>query len=286
VLETFERGVKTKRAERVRTSAHQTIEREIYTYPILDTEGDIAQTILRLHDVTEQRRLEASLVRAEKLAALGQLAAGVAHELNNPITAVLANTQLLERESNPEAVDIESIHLIEQAGRRAQKVVRELLNFARQDPQEFRLVDVNRTIEQALSLVERQWRRAKVGLTSDLGRELPPVSGNADHLQSVWLNLLVNAHDALQGKPGEVTIRSTVVDSWVQVQVRDDGTGISPEDMNRIFEPFFTTKAPGKGTGLGLATSYRIIEQHEGLIEVDSTRGEGTTFTVRLPIAN
>jgi len=231
-----------------------------------------------------QRRLEASLVQAEKLAALGQLAAGVAHELNNPITAVIANTQLLQRELDPGRVDMESVELIEQAGKRAQRVVRGLLDFARQEAEEFHLVDVNHTIEQALSLVERQWKRAKVELIRDLSKDLLEVEGNADHLQGVWLNLLVNAHDALDGEPGKVVVRSRKQNNFVVVSVEDNGVGIESQDLKRIFEPFFTTKAPGKGTGLGLATSFRIIEQHQGKIEVDSSPGSGTLFTVRLPI--
>jgi two-component system NtrC family sensor kinase len=282
--ETFEKQKKTNRTERMRESDGQAVEREIYTYPILDAEGNVSQTILQLRDVTDQRRLEASLVQAEKLAALGQLAAGVAHELNNPITAVIANTQLLQRELDPIRVDMESVELIEQAGKRAQRVVRALLDFARQEAEEFHLVDVNHTIQQALSLVERQWKRANVELVRDLSPGQLEVDGNADYLQGVWLNLLVNAYDALEGKPGKVIVQSRKQGGSIVVRVEDNGVGIAPEDMKRIFEPFFTTKAPGKGTGLGLATSFRIIEQHQGKIEVDSSPGGGTLFTVRLPI--
>jgi two-component system NtrC family sensor kinase len=262
----------------------QAVEREIYTYPIVNAEGNVSQTILQLRDVTDQRRLEVSLVQAEKLAALGQLAAGVAHELNNPITAVIANIQLLQRELDPDRVDMESVELIEQAGKRAQRVVRALLDFARQEVEEFHLVDVNHTIEQALSLVERQWERAHVEIIRDLSSSRLEVDGNADHLQGVWLNLLVNAYDALEGKPGRVNVQSRKQGNYVMVRVEDNGVGIDPGDLKRIFEPFFTTKAPGKGTGLGLATSFRIIEQHQGKIEVDSSPGSGTLFTVRLPI--
>lgn len=282
--ETFGSSQKTKRTERTRRSDGQTVEREIYTYPIVDVEGNVSQTILQLRDVTDQRRLEASLVQAEKLAALGQLAAGVAHELNNPITAVIANTQLLQRELDPGNVDMESVELIEQAGKRAQRVVRALLDFARQEAEEFHLVDVNHTIQQALTLVERQWKRAKVELIQDLSPESLGVDGNPDYLQGVWLNLLVNAFDSLEGKPGKVIVRSRMQGNYAVVSVEDNGVGIQSDDLNRIFEPFFTTKAPGKGTGLGLATSFRIIEQHQGKIEVDSSPGAGTLFTVRLPL--
>ncbi len=284
--ETFASGVKTKRTERVRGADGRAVVRDIYTYPIMNSEGKVSQTILQLRDVTEQRRLESSLVQAEKLAALGQLAAGVAHELYNPITAVIANTQLLQRELDPNAVDMESVELIERAGKRAQRVVRDLLDFARHEPEEFQIVEINTTIQSALSLVGTQWQRAQIKLVQELSPLALPVYGNSDHLQGVWINLLVNAHDALQGKPGMVTVRSRNEGTLVIVEIEDTGVGISPEDMNRIFEPFFTTKAPGKGTGLGLATSYRILERHQGTIEVDSSPKVGTCFTVKLPIAS
>jgi two-component system NtrC family sensor kinase len=280
----FDVGQKTKRIENTLGPDHQFIIREIYTYPIIDAEGGVIQTILQLRNITEQRRLEAYLIQAEKLAALGQLSAGVAHELNNPITAVIANTQLLQRELEPIDVDLESVDLIEQAGRRAQKVVRALLDFSRQETQEFQSVDVNQSIQKALALVEKQLERAKVNLTRKLTPDLPSIHGNSDHLQSVWINLLVNAQDALNEQPGEVILRSELKGEFIVVQVTDTGEGIPQEYLNRIFDPFFTTKAPGKGTGLGLATCFRIVDQHRGTIEVESTPNEGTTFTIRLPI--
>jgi two-component system NtrC family sensor kinase len=283
-IETFEIGQKTMRIENSIGEDHQFIIREIYTYPINDADGNVFQSIHQIRDITERRRLETSLIQAEKLAALGQLSAGVAHELNNPITAVIANTQLLKRELKPIEVDSESVDLIEQAGRRAQKVVRALLDFSRQEPYEFQSVNVNHSIQQALALVEKQWEKANVKLVQELSDDLPMIHGNTDHLQSVWINLLVNARDALGDLPGEVTLRSEEVGNYVVVQVLDTGAGIPQEYLNRIFDPFFTTKAPGKGTGLGLATCFRIVDQHRGTIEVDSTLNVGTTFTVKLPI--
>lgn len=284
VMETFESGAKTKRVARLWAADHDAREMEIYTYPILDGD-DVAYTILQLRDVTEQRRLEASLAQAEKLAAVGQLAAGVAHELNNPLTAVIANTQLIKRELPDGSPHRESLDLIEQAGQRAQQVVRDLLNFARQEPPEFTLVDVNQSIRQAMALVERQWSASNVRLLANLAPDLPPVRGNADHLQSVWLNLLVNARDALEGRPGTIEVETLRQGDIVTIRVSDDGMGIPPEHLQKIFEPFFTTKGPGKGTGLGLATCYRIVKQHNGIIHIDSAPGQGTCVTVRLPVA-
>lgn len=285
VIETFQTGEKTYRTEHTRNASSQFLEREVYTYPIVAVHGEVSQTILQLRDITDQRRLEASLAQAEKLAAVGQLAAGVAHELNNPLTAVIANTQLMRQSGGRDPEENESLDLIEHAGKRAQEVVRDLLNFARQQEQEYRLVDVNASIRQALALIEHQWLKVNVRLNLELTSDLPPVRGNSDHLQTVWLNLLVNARDALEEQPGEVIIRSMHRERKVVVQVIDDGVGIPSEQLSRIFEPFFTTKDPGKGTGLGLTTSYRIIKQHKGLIHFDSVPEQGTTVTIELPIA-
>ncbi len=285
VMDTFERRVKTKRTERIWGPDQQMRELEIYTYPILGGQGEVSHTILQTRDVTEQRRLEASLAQAEKLAAVGQLAAGVAHELNNPLTAVIANTQLIRRDMGDCSEHRESLELIERAGKRAQEVVRDLLNFARQERWEYNLVDVNASIRHALSLIERQWSASNINLQMELAEGLPPVRGNGDRLQSVWLNLLVNARDALEGKPGSVTIRSRHEQDVVVVQVVDDGVGIPPASQTKVFEPFFTTKHPGRGTGLGLATCYRIVKQHSGTIQIDSQPNEGTTVTVELPAA-
>lgn len=281
---TFAKNKKTIRTEHTTDSQQQAVTREIYTYPILDANDDVKRTILQLRDVSERRRLQTSLIQAEKLATLGELAAGVAHELNNPITAVIVNAQLLQRELDNKSVDIESVELIKRAGKRAQNVVRELLDFARQDPQQFQSIDVNTTIEQALSLVDRQWESTNVNLELKLADDLPTLLGNGDHLQSVWSNLLINAHDALEDRPGDIRVTSRQDKDSIVVLIEDSGMGIKPEDLQKIFDPFFTTKAPGKGTGLGLATCFRIIQEHKGVIDVESTLGQGARFTVKLPI--
>jgi signal transduction histidine kinase len=192
----------------------------------------------------------------------------------------------MQREITPDQEQLESLELIEQAGRRAQKVVGDLLNFARQESQKFVIVDVNNSIQQALTLIQLQWPKSDVHLEILLDDDIPHVNGNPDYLQSVWLNLLLNARDALEDKKGKVTIQSFRSDDQVTVQVSDNGIGISDENLHKVFEPFFTTKAPGRGTGLGLATSYRIIKQHSGTIQVESVQKKGTTVTVKLPAAS
>ncbi|MBN2555757.1 MAG: GAF domain-containing protein [Anaerolineales bacterium] len=282
VQETFSRGIKTTRTRREEIRNAQA-EWEVYTYPILDTNGEVTQTINQWRDVTEQRRLEMSLIQAEKLAAVGQLAAGVAHELNNPLTAVIANTQLMQLNGASDPEDAESLDLIARAGKRAQEVVRDLLDFARQQRIEFDHVDVNETLQHSMNLITGQWHKHNVVVSTDLQADLPAVRGNADHLQTVWLNLLVNARDALGDAGGKIDVRSWAYDSQVVVSVSDDGEGIPQENLKKIFEPFFTTKDPGKGTGLGLSACYRIVKQHGGNIQVDSLPAEGTRVTVTLP---
>lgn len=227
-------------------------------------------------------------MQAGKLAAIGQLAAGVAHEINNPLTAINANAQLLQMVMSADHEHYESIDLITQAGERAAKVVRGLLDFARQTEYEFEKTDVNESIRQALNLVSYQFSTADIEVVLNLAGTLPLIKASWEHLQSVWLNLLINARDALQNVPGdrqiELTSRPEPTGKEVVVLVRDNGRGMSAGELSHIFEPFFTTKAPGQGTGLGLATCQRIIQQHGGQIEVVSMPGEGSTFIVHLPV--
>jgi two-component system NtrC family sensor kinase len=262
---------------------------EISAYPIRGSKGEAFQAIILGRDVTERRMLEESLSQSEKLAALGQLAAGLAHEINNPLTAIVANVQLLLRNTAAEDVSYESLALIKVASDRAVRVVRSLLDFARQEQYEFQPTDINASLRSALELVRHQFMIAHVRVFEDLALDLPPALVSRDHLQGVWLNLLLNARDAVTQKlVTEAEPRTWVTtrlgkNDFIEVEVRDNGVGIPPDQINHIFEPFFTTKDPGKGTGLGLSTSFRVINQHGGEIQVDSDVGVGTTFRVLLP---
>ncbi len=282
IAETLATGQSTHRRERRDEGDEQTSEWEISTYPINNERAQTVQVIVFGQDVTEKRRLEASLFQSEKLAAIGQLAAGVAHEINNPLAAIIANTQLLQRDLPKDSEAFESVELIARAGDRAMRVVRSLLDFARQEHYEFALIDLNESIEQALALIQHQMH--SVVLVRDLAPDLPPIPASQDHLQGVWLNLLLNARDALNGSGGEVRVITRQADEAVEVIIADTGSGISPEKLSRIFEPFYTTKGPGRGTGLGLAVCHRIIKQHGGHIHVESHLKQGTKFTVTLPI--
>lgn len=267
---------------------HLSREWDVNAYPIPSREASSARAVIVWQDRTEERRLESSLLQAGKLAAIGQLAAGVAHEINNPLTAVNANAQMLKMFMSPEDENYESVELIAMAGERAAKVVRGLLDFARQEQYAFTPDNVNTSIQQSLDLVHYQIQQANITVIPHMAEDLPPVIASWEHLKSVWLNLLVNARDALQDEPGqrqiEITTRLSQDSQQVIVLIRDNGQGMSEAELAHIFEPFYTTKDPGKGTGLGLATCHRIIEQHGGEINVVSAPGEGTTFITRLPV--
>lgn len=284
VAETLSQGESTRRASRRKETGGEELDWEIGTYPIFDENGQVQQAIVLEEDRTERIRLEASLAQSEKLAAVGQLAAGVAHEINNPLTAVIANAQLLQRSLPPDSDLQESVDLIVIAGGRAAQVVRNLLDFARKEQYRLEPTDINETIRKALSLVQHEILSRSITLTFTPEEGFPRILASGDHLQGVWLNLLLNALDAFEGKPGEITITTHRQDDGIQVVFDDDGKGISPEFLPRIFEPFFTTKSPGRGTGLGLSVCHQIIKQHGGTILVDSKPGKGTTFTVVLPI--
>jgi two-component system NtrC family sensor kinase len=285
VIESLFGGKNTTRTKRQWQPDGEPEEWEISTYPIYDDANQVTQAILLEEDVTEKRRLEATIAQSEKLAAVGQLAAGLAHEINNPLTAIIANTQLLQREIEPEDDKRELVDLIAKAGYRAAQVVRNLLDLARKEQYVFEPTDINETLRNALSLLNHEFMARSITLVFEPSEGLPSITGSPDHLQGVWLNLLTNAMDALENDANEIRVSSSFHGNEIRIIVSDNGKGIPPERLNRIFEPFYTTKAPGRGTGLGLSLCHRVIKQHGGHILVDSQMGVGTKFTVILPVA-
>lgn len=267
---------------------HLPREYEIDAYPIPGSQASSARVVVVWQDKTDERRLENSLMQAGKLAAIGQLAAGVAHEINNPLTVVNANAQMLQMVIPSDDENFEAVELISKAGIRATKVVRGLLDFARQEHYSFAPGDIDASIDAALDLVSYQLQSAGIEIRRRKNDQLPIVVASWEHMKSVWLNLILNARDALQEKQGdrriEIVTRLGESSGQIQVLFHDNGKGMSAAESAHIFEPFYTTKEPGKGTGLGLATCHRIIEQHGGEINVVSLPVEGTTFIVRLPV--
>lgn len=251
------------------------------TQELEDTLARYQAANLRLQEAQEQ------LVQSQKMASLGLLAAGVAHELNNPLSAILAYTQLLLQELPEEHPAHADLREIEAAAHRCRRIVEDLRLFSRQSRAvEIRPLNVNEVIECALRLVSRQLSLQGVLVEKDLALDLPRISGNHNRLQSVFINLITNAQAAMpHGGRLQLKTRWRRKENQVEAVVADTGIGIPPENLTKIFDPFFTTKPEGTGTGLGLAVSYGIIQEHDGDIAVESVIGQGTKFTLRFPAA-
>jgi len=227
------------------------------------------------------------LIQAEKLTSLGQMAAAVAHEVNNPLAGVLVYTQLLAKKINSDTFSKESaleyLSKMESELTRSTKLIRNLLDFARQSPPRFWEVNINEVVNRSFDLAAHSAQLQHVDVVKELAPPLPDITADFDQLQQVCTNLIMNAIQAMP-EGGELTIRTSTDNAQVKIEVQDTGVGISPENMRKLFTPFFTTKREVKGVGLGLAVSYGIIQRHKGKIEVQSKEGEGTTFTVYLPL--
>ncbi|HEU5323186.1 MAG TPA: ATP-binding protein, partial [Methylomirabilota bacterium] len=269
---------------------HQTLRRgravQNLKASLLREHGRPAGVVLLVEDITERVGLERSARQAEKLAALGTLGAGIAHELNNPIGIISSRIELMlmdaEAQALPEAVR-EDLQVLYRNAQRVTRIAHGLLSFARQAPRERGPVDLNRVIEETLLLVDKAVRKDGVVLTRTLAPDLPAVWGDAGALQQVVLNLVTNARDALGGT-GRIAVQTSAPPGGpVRLAVRDTGPGIPSEVLSRIFDPFFTTKP--EGTGLGLSITYGIVRDHQGTVEVQSAPGAGTTFVLTFPAA-
>ncbi len=267
-------------------------ELDIRTYPLFAEDGQVGKVVVFVRDVTEQRQLELSVARAAKLAALGRLAAGAAHELANPLTAILGNAALLQRVSTRDSPAYSMAGTILDAADRSKNILRSLLDYARLDQYTFAPTDVNASLEWALSLLKYCFDDNVIQLEKELAPQLPLVMASESHLRTLWTNLLMNAVDATQAKgkaqeefTGWVKVASAYLkrERTLQITVQDNGVGISEELMPRLFEPFLTTKRHGEGTGLGLYICHTIVEQHGGRMDVSSHNGSGAQFTVTLP---
>jgi two-component system NtrC family sensor kinase len=227
------------------------------------------------------------LIQSDKLASLGRLAAGVAHEINNPLTGVLTYSSFLLKRANSNAEMKNDLEVIVRETKRCREIVKGLLDFARQAPVQKTPVSIPTVIDQVLNLIENQLRLKKVHVKKKMAANLPTIHADANQMQQVFMNLLVNAADAFETEGGEIAVTAELrqVDGkeFLEIKVRDNGRGIPREELTKIFEPFYSTKGQ-KGTGLGLAVVWGILEKHGGKISVDSEIGKGTTFTVQLPI--
>ncbi|HKQ36453.1 MAG TPA: ATP-binding protein [Verrucomicrobiae bacterium] len=240
----------------------------------------LEETIARL------KKMQAQLVQSEKLAGIGEFVAGVTHELNNPLTSVIGFAELLQN-TELEAGQKRHLDFIVKSARRCQKIVQSLLSFARQHKPERKLVNVHDLVEAALEILAYQMRTSNIKVTTRFDPALVKVMGDPHQLQQVFLNIINNARQAIEEfrKQGELDISTSTVNGKVRIEIKDNGPGITEENLKRIFDPFFTTKQVGKGTGLGLSLCYGIIQEHTGTIVATSKVGEGTTFTIEIPAA-
>jgi len=242
---------------------------------------ELSTYVQRLKENQEQ------LIQTEKLTSLGQMAASIAHEVNNPLAGVLVYTQLLTKKiaggNIPKEIALDYLSKMDSELTRSTKLIRNLLDFARQSPLTLREIELNDVVNQALDLTAHSAELQHVEVIRELAPSLPKLMADFDQLQQVCTNLILNAIQAMP-EGGRLTLNTSANNSQVIIEVQDTGCGISPENMRKLFTPFFTTKEKGKGVGLGLAVAHGIIQRHQGRIEVQTKEGEGTTFTIYLPL--
>jgi len=280
----------TKRRQASLEAANQQLTQEIEKRKMMEQAARDA--------IIELKETQSQLIQSAKLASIGELASGVAHELNQPLMVIRTNVQLLTR-AFKKILELsedrfQSLALIEANTKRMMNIINHLRTFSRQAKEKFTAVDVNKTIEGCLLMVGEQLRIRNIDLKLELMEDIPKIAGNANQLEQVLLNVITNARDAVleartdENGMGVIEVVTGVFGKegeWVEILVRDTGKGISGNNLDRVFEPFFTTKDVGMGTGLGLSISYGIIKDHGGEIEVAETGPEGTTFRIRLPIS-
>ena len=252
--------------------------------PLVSKDQQQIGRLIIFDDVTDRAELEQRLVQADKLSSIGLLAAGVAHEVNTPLAVISTYAQMLAKQVAEDSQKSLILDKIAKQTFRASEIVNSLLNFSRTSTTSFGDVGLNRVVQETLSLLEHQLQKAGIQIKTDFQPDLPPVYGNGGKLQQVFLNLFLNARDAM-ASGGTLEIRTWSEGAGVKVEVSDDGPGIAPEHVHRIYDPFFTTKAARKGTGLGLSVTYGIIQEHGGSIEVANRPAGGARFRIELPLS-
>ena len=282
-----EPGVHNLYRFRLQTRSGETRCANVAIAPLVSRNFDVVGRIVIVDDITERMELEAQLTQADKLSSIGLLAAGVAHEVNTPLAVISSYSQMLAKQVRGDQRVAPVLDKIISQTFRASEIVNGLLNFSRTSGAEFTALDLNHIIEDTLKLLEHQFRTSQVQLETALEHNLPPILGNSGKLQQVFLNLFLNAKDAMAA--GGTLRIATQSNGLVAVDISDTGSGIATEHMQRIYDPFFTTKTTvsegqRRGTGLGLAVSYGIIQEHAGKIQVESQLGSGTTFHLEFPM--
>jgi PAS domain S-box-containing protein len=265
---------------------------DVTATPVEDSMGGQTRALIFLRDMTEKRLQELQLLQTEKMSSIGLLAAGVAHEINNPLTSIAGYTEALLRRfrTDPELTEDPRLEIfpkyldvIIRESYRCKSIIDCLLSFSRKSEGSVENVNINAILQEVLELVRLKARYEKIEIQSDLQPDLQSIKGDPIGLRQVFMNLLINAHQSITGA-GKVSIVTRADENEVTIQVRDSGCGIDKQHLEHIWDPFFTTKSVGEGLGLGLAVTYNIVKKHGGDIKVESHKGEGSVFTVRLPI--
>ena len=262
---------------------------QILVSPIIHPDGELVGYFGIHRDISDQKYLEQQLIHAQKMESIGMLAAGLAHEVGNPLASISSLVQIIQRTSEDEFTQ-EKLELIKSQVNRISRIIRDLVDFSRRSTYEVQLTDLNKTIRDAVEIVKVSKKAKDITVNSKLEDNLPPLMLVPDQIEQVFINLLLNAVDALQGvipsmeNKKQIYVHSTLIEDSLVITVEDSGKGIKQDDLPKIFEPFFTTKKVGEGTGLGLWVSYGIIKSFRGEIRVKSNENVGTTFTIRLPL--
>jgi two-component system NtrC family sensor kinase len=253
--------------------------------PMRDDQGHVNSIVVVMSDVTDALLLQSKLMQTEKMAAVGQLVSGVAHEVNNPLTAILGFADLLTQDPQMPASAKSELQIIIDEAQRTKQIIQNLLSFARQTPPQHEPLQINELVRRTMLLRAYDFANSGVEVKEKLQDPLPEIVGDPHQLQQVFLNILNNAYDAIRetGEPGMIELETAIRDGAAEISFRDSGAGI--REPQRIFDPFYTTKELGKGTGLGLSICYGIVREHGGEITAaNRSDGRGAVFTVRIPL--
>ena len=263
-----------------------------YTYllisPILDNNGKVTSYFGIHRDITEKKMLEKQLIHTQKMESMGTLAAGVAHEVGNPLASISALVQVVIRSTSDDFAK-EKLSLVRNQISRISKIIRDLVDFSRPSTYKLQLTDINKQLVEAVDIIEVGTKNKNIEFKIELDENIPKLYLVADQIQQVFINILLNAVDSILddknlSKPKQIWVRSSINENMVNIELEDTGHGIPEENIEKIFEPFYTTKEEGRGTGLGLWVSYGILKSLQGDLMVDSVNGKGTKFTIKLPI--
>ncbi|MCF6290622.1 MAG: DUF3365 domain-containing protein [Desulfobacterales bacterium] len=259
---------------------------ELQFFPVFDEKGAPDSIVCYAKDITHQKQAEQNIQQTEKMVAIGQLAAGIAHEVNNPLGIILCYADLLKEDLADRPKQLSDLGIIEKHARNCHRIVNDLLLFARSQKTEKIPASINDCIQSVVEITCNQFRKARIDLLLDLQDDLPKIHIDPRKMKQVFMNMFINTFQAMEGK-GFIRIitRHRKETAQIEIKIEDNGQGIDREVLDKIFDPFFTTKKPGEGTGLGLSLSYGIIQEHDGDIHVESIQGQGTTFTITLPAA-